>query len=73
MVWDPSVINHELEDGEEWFDVMQNVVNIEPEPLFYDVGDYKHMYHVTEAIINSNFLETQVIEYHNFLLLFHQM
>ena len=28
--WDPTVIDYELEDGEEWFDVMQNLPDIKP-------------------------------------------
>ena len=38
--WDPMVTVHELEDGEEWFDAMQDLPDIEPDSFFYDVGDY---------------------------------
>ena len=37
--WDPSVIDHEMEDGEEWFDAMQDLPDIEPDPNFDDFGD----------------------------------
>ena len=38
--WDPTIIDHELEDGEEWFDAMQDIPEFDPDPLFDDVGDY---------------------------------
>ena len=72
MDWDPSGIDHELEDGEEWFDAMQDLADIEPDPLFDDVGDYKRLHHVTEAMIDSNILETEIIDYLDLLLLHNQ-
>ena len=62
--WDPSVIDCELEDGEEWFDAMQDLPDIEPDPLFDDVGDYKLVHHVTEATID---LESKIIDDHSIL------
>lgn len=70
--WDSSVIDHELEEGKEWYDTMQDLPDIEHDLLFDDVGDYKHVHHVTEAMINSNLLETQIIDYHNHLLFHNQ-
>ena len=70
--WDPSVLDHELEDGEEWFDAMQDFPDIEPDPFFDEVGDYKHLHHVTEAMIDSKILETEIIDYHGLLLLHNQ-
>ena len=45
---------------------------MEPDPLFDDVGAYKHLPHVTEAMIDSNILETENIDYQNILLLHKQ-
>ena len=67
--WDPTVIDHKLEDGEEWLEAMQDLPDIEPDPLFCDSGNYKHVHHVTEAMIDSNLLETQVIDYQDLLLM----
>jgi hypothetical protein len=39
--WDPTIIDCELEDGEEWFDAMQDIPEIDPDPLFDEVGDYR--------------------------------
>ena len=52
--WHPAIINHGLEDGEERFVAMQGLPDIEPDPLFDDAGDYKHLHHVIEAMIESN-------------------
>jgi hypothetical protein len=37
--WDPTIIDCELEDGEEWFDAMQEIPEFDPDPLFDEVGD----------------------------------
>ena len=39
LLQDPTIIDHELEDGEEWFDAMQDIPEFNPDPLFDDVGD----------------------------------
>lgn len=38
--WDPSILDCELEDGEEWFDTMQELPGFDPDPLFDEFGDY---------------------------------
>ena len=66
------VTDHELENGEEWFYVMQDLPDIEPDPLFDDAGDYKHVHHVTETMIDINLLKTQVFDYQDLLFLHNQ-
>jgi len=51
---------------------MQDLPDIEPDPLYDDAGDYKHVHHVTEAMIDSNLFETQVIDYQDLLLMHNQ-
>ena len=70
--WDLTVIDHEIEDGEEWFDATQDMPDKELDPLFDDFGDYKLVHHVTEAMIDSSLLETQIINYQDHLLLHKQ-
>ena len=70
--WDSMVIDHELQVEEEQFDTMQDLLDIKFDPLFDDVGDYKLVHHVTEAMVNSNLLEAQVINYQDLLLLHNQ-
>ena len=70
--WDSTVIDHKLEYGKEWLDVMQDLPDIEPDPLFDNVGDYKNVHHVTEALIDNNLLEKQAIDYQDLLLMHNQ-
>ena len=41
MDWDPTIIDCELEDGEEWFDAMEDIPEFDPDPLFDEYGDYR--------------------------------
>lgn len=45
--WDPTIIDCELEDEEEWFDAMQNIPQEDLDFPFDDIGDYKHIHHPT--------------------------
>ena len=40
---------------------MPDLPDIEPDPNFDDFEGYKHLHHVTEAMIDSNILETEII------------
>ena len=70
--WDLTVIAHESENGKEWFEAMLDQLDIVPDPFFDDVGDYKHVHHVTEAMVDSNLLVTYAIDYQDLLLLHNQ-
>ena len=39
--WDPTVLDCKQEDGEEWFDAMQDIPEFDPDPLFDKVGEYR--------------------------------
>ena len=39
--WDPTIIDCELDDEEEWFDAMQDIPEFDHDPLFDEVGDYR--------------------------------
>lgn len=39
--WEHTIFDCELEDGEEWFDAMQDILESDPDPLFNEVGDYR--------------------------------
>ena len=49
--WDPTIIDCEIEDGEEWFDTMQDLPVPDPDPLFDEFGDYRHNQHVAQTRI----------------------
>ena len=54
--WDQTINDHKLEDGEEWFDTMQDIPEFDPDPLFDDVGDYK----LALQSCNRNFMPSEV-------------
>lgn len=70
--WDPSVLDCELEDGEEWLDAMQGLPEIDSDPLFDDIGDYKLVHNVTKALIDNNNMETQINGYDDVIMLHNQ-
>src|SRR5688572_18038031 len=55
--WDPTVIDCELEDGEEWFDAMEDLPELDPDPLFDEFGNYSHIQHVAQTIVNGDQLD----------------
>ena len=60
--WDPTIIDCEIEDGEVWFDTMQDLPEPDPDPLFDDFGDYRHIQHVAQAVVNSDLIDSHVIK-----------
>ena len=71
--WDPTIIDCELEDGEEWFDAMEDLPEPDPDPLFDEFGDYRHVHHVAQAMVNSNLIDNHVIkDYNDVLQLYNQ-
>ena len=59
--WNPTVINHELDSQEEWFNTMHQPPDPIQDSLFDKMGDYKHAYQVASAIMDSNLVEDHVI------------
>ena len=57
MDWKQTILDHEMEDGEEQFDAIQDLPDIELDPLFDDIGNYKHVHHVTQTMIDDNLLK----------------
>ncbi|HEY9709439.1 MAG TPA: hypothetical protein V6D48_14645, partial [Oculatellaceae cyanobacterium] len=40
--WDPSILDCEQEDNEEWYNAMEDLPKLTPYPLFDEYGDYRH-------------------------------
>ena len=59
--WDPSVFDNELEDEEEWFNALEDIPPLSPDPFFDEFGDYRHVHHVTEAILSDSVIENSII------------
>ena len=71
--WDPTIIDCELEDGEEWFDTMQDLPEFDPDPLCDEIGDYRHIQNVANTIVNSNLINNCIIkDYNDVLQLYNQ-
>ena len=59
--WNPSVLDCEQEDDEEWFNAMEDLPTLTADPLFDEFGDYRHIHEVTEAIMSDSIIENSVI------------
>ena len=42
--WDPSVLDHELDDDEQWFDALSDAPDSLLGNPFNEVGDCRHIY-----------------------------
>ena len=71
--WDPTIIDCKLEDGEEWYDAMQDLLEQDLDFPFDDVGDYKHVDQVANALAENNLIDKHVImDYNDALMLYNQ-
>ena len=59
--WDPSILDYEQDEVEEWFNAMEDLPKLPPDPLFDEYGDYRHTHIVTQAIMTDPILEKAVI------------
>ena len=59
--WDPTLFDNELEDDEEWFNTLEDIPDLTPDPFFDEFGDYRFVHHVTEAILSDSIMENSVI------------
>ena len=59
--WDPSILDNELEDKEEWFNALEGLPDLSPDPFFDEYGDYRHVHAVTEAILSDSIIENIAI------------
>jgi hypothetical protein len=72
--WDPTVLDHDLDDNEQWFDVLQDVPDGTANLLFDEYGEYQKCTIVNHAItldhrMHDNIeLENHIIPTNHFLL-----
>ena len=59
--WDPSILDNELDENEEWYNALSDLPTLSPDPLFDEFGDYRHIHLVSEAIQSSSVIENSVI------------
>ena len=48
--WDPSVLDNEIEDNEEWFNAISEPPKIASDQLFDKYGDYHHITTISEIV-----------------------
>ena len=59
--WDPSILDFEQEDKEEWFNAMEDLPTLTPDPLFDEYGDYKHTHIITQVVMTDPAIEQMVL------------
>ena len=58
--WNPSVLDHDLTDDEQWYDAMSDFPNALDGNPFDAEGDYRHI-HVFDLFITDSILEDSII------------
>jgi hypothetical protein len=56
--WRPNVLDHDLDDDENWFDAMSDLPDDITESMFDEYGDYCHKHVVNEHMIHTPDLDT---------------
>ena len=59
--WDPSVLDNEIDDDENWFDVVSDFTDANSNQLFDLWGNYRHRHTVHCIDINSPHLEDGIL------------
>ena len=59
--WNPSILDCEQEDNEEWFNAMEDLPSLTPDPLFDEYGDYRNIHIISQAIMTDLCLENAVL------------
>ena len=59
--WNPSILDNEIEEDEDWFNAMEDLPDLSPDPFFDDYGDYRHIHVVTEAILSDSIIENSIL------------
>jgi hypothetical protein len=72
--WDPTVLDHDLDENDQWFDALSDIPEGTSDTLFDERGDYRHCTIVNHAITsdhemkNNIELENHIIPTDHFLL-----
>jgi hypothetical protein len=71
-VWSPNVLDHDLDDNEQWFDAISSLPEDITETLFDEYGDYRHKHVVNEHMIHAPDLDHYVIPTKDFFFEVHE-
>src|SRR5687768_3611797 len=59
--WDPSILDCEQEDNEEWFNAMEEIPTLTPDPMFDEYGDYRNIHTIAEVVMTDPVVENAVL------------
>src|SRR5687768_11416230 len=59
--WDPSILDCEQEDNEEWFNAMEELPTLTPDPMFDEYGDYRNIHTIAEVVMTDPVVENAVL------------
>src|SRR5687768_3205790 len=51
--WDPSILDCKQEDNEEWYNAMEDLPTLTPDPLFDEYGDYRNIQTIAQVIMTD--------------------
>jgi len=59
--WDPSVLDHAIDDDDQWFDAVSDILDDPTTRLFDEFGDYRASTIVNNLTLDTKFLEDEII------------
>ena len=59
--WDPSILDSEQEDNEEWFNAMEDLPRLTPDPLFDEYGDYRLTHVISQVVMSDPIIDKIII------------
>lgn len=59
--WNPSILDCEQEDNEEWFNAMEDLPTLTPDPLFDEYGDYRNVHTIAEVVMTDPVVENAIL------------
>jgi hypothetical protein len=58
--WDPTVLDYDLDEDEQWFDALSDIPEGTDNKLFDEYGDYRHCTIVNHAVTLEHQMETNI-------------
>jgi hypothetical protein len=55
--WDPSILDFEQESAEEWYNAMEDLPSLTPDPLFDEYGDYRNTVVISQVLMMDPLIE----------------
>src|SRR5687768_3791039 len=55
--WDPSILDFEQESIEKWYNAMEDLPALTPDPLFDEYGDYRNTVAISQVLMTDPLIE----------------